>query len=278
MILIADSGSTKTDWRLIKEDKSVISFSTIGFNPYFINTVSILKELEDSALKSFRKEITELYFYGAGCSSKGNINVLQAALAAFFSHAKIEVNHDMLAAARATCGTKPGITAILGTGSNSCLYDGKVITENVPALGFILGDYGSGADIGKIFIQAFIEEELPEDISAAFKKEYELTITDILDHIYKKEMPNRFLATFSQFVYQHIKHPFIFELVKSRFELFFEKNICRYSNYQTYQLNLIGSVAFVYQDIIETVASENNMEMGLVIKQPIAYLVDFHID
>ena len=277
MILIADSGSTKTDWRLVDDNGLITSFSTIGFNPYFIKPEAILKELDNSELKQKRKEISAVYFYGAGCSSIPNNNVLISSLSAFFSHAKIEVNHDMLAAARASCDKNEGIVAILGTGSNSCFYDGENIVENIAALGFVLGDYGSGADIGKTFIKAYLEKELPQDIELAFTKEYNLSLSDILEHVYQKELPNRFLASFNLFVLKHINDPFIYELVKRRLNLFFEKNICKYANYQSKPLSFIGSIAFVYKNIINEIVTHHQIKQGVLIKQPIEHLAQFHI-
>ena len=226
MILIADSGSTKTDWRLVVEGGEINSFETIGFNPYFITSESILTELIKSDLNEIKESVTEVYFYAAGCSSQKNRTAIQEPLNTFFCNSKVEVQHDMLAAARATCGKEKGIVGILGTGSNSCLYDGEKITENVRALGFILGDYGSGADIGKNFIKAFLANELADGIQDAFIEEYNLSTDDILEAIYKKAMPNRFLASFSLFVYENIEDPIIRQNVVSRFDLFFENGNC----------------------------------------------------
>jgi len=277
MILIADSGSTKTDWRLVDSDGNTKSFETIGFNPYFINSDCILSELSKSDLIAIKEHVAEVYFYAAGCSTQKNRTVIQEPLNTFFRNAKVEVEHDMLAAARATCGREKGIIAILGTGSNSCLYYGGKITENVRALGFILGDNGSGADIGKTFIKAFLAGELPKDIEVKFKQEYNLNTDTILEATYKQFFPNRFLAGFSLFVYQHINHPFIKEMVEQRFELFFEKNICKYSNYKSNTLHLVGSIAFVYQNIFKKTAEKFEVQLGSIIKQPIEELVKYHV-
>jgi N-acetylglucosamine kinase-like BadF-type ATPase len=277
MILIADSGSTKTDWRLVTENGAMTSFETIGFNPYFITSASILTELAASKLIAIKAEVTQVYFYAAGCSTPKNKQEIETPLSTFFSAAKIEVQHDMLGAAHATCGKDKGIVAILGTGSNSCFYNGDEITQNVRALGYLLGDYGSGADIGKTFVKAFLEGDLPNEIEAKFKKEYQLTADDILESVYKKALPNRFLAGFSRFVFQHLEDDFIRKMVKQRFEMFFEKNICKYSDYQNKTLHLIGSVAFVYQAIFKEVAQQYKVEVGKVIKQPIDELVKYHI-
>ena len=278
MILIADSGSTKTDWRLIRDNSEVSSFSTIGFNPYIIDEKAIIQELVASDLSVVKHEIKEVFFYGAGCSTDKNNNIVLGALTSFFINASVDVNHDMLAAARAACSEKGGMVAILGTGSNSCLFNGKEIIENISALGYILGDYGSGADIGKSFIKAYLEKELPKEIATDFFKQNQLSATDILDAVYKKELPNRFLANFSQFVYQNIQHPYMIALVKARLVLFFEKNICKYSNFKSHKLHLVGSVAFVYQDLIRDAAKQYNVEIDKIIKQPIDGLVTFHLE
>jgi len=277
MVLVADSGSTKTDWRLVREDGKIQSFNTIGFNPFFITTDSIINELTNSELSKVSTDVSHVFFYGAGCSSVENNQILQKALTTFFKHAEVEVNHDMLAAARALCGNEKGMVAIMGTGSNSCMYDGDEIVENVKALGFILGDNGSGADIGKTFIKAYLGEELPEEIHSNFIDQYNLSADDILEAVYKKPLPNRFLAGFNLFVFQYIDHPFIKKMIKKRFNLFFTKNICKYSDYQNNKLNLVGSIAYVYQDLISEVAEEHRVEMGKIIRQPIEDLVNYHL-
>jgi len=277
MILIADSGSTKTDWRLVKQDGTTSSFQTIGFNPYFITSASVLNELTSSKLVDIKKDVKQVFFYGAGCSNEANCKVIFKPFSTFFSNARVEVEHDMLAAARATCGRDKGMVGILGTGSNSCLYNGIDIVENVAALGYLLGDNGSGADIGKTFIKSFLGKDLPADVEEDFNRKYKLKTTDILDAVYKQPLPNRFLAGFSLFVFQHLNNPFISKLVESRFELFFEKNICKYSDYQNNTLHLVGSIASVYQDVFKKTAEKYNVEVGKVIKQPIEELVKYHV-
>ncbi|MCO6501377.1 MAG: ATPase [Vicingus serpentipes] len=277
MIIVADSGSTKTDWRLVKNDNEILPFNTIGFNPYFITGDSVIHELTNSELLKISGDVSRVFFYGAGCSSLENNQILQKALATFFKQAKVEVEHDMLAAARALCGNEKGMAAIIGTGSNSCMYDGSKIVDNVKALGFILGDYGSGADIGKTFIKAYLEKELPEEISVNFMNQYNLSANDILEAVYKKPLPNRFLAGFNLFVLQYLDHPFIKEMLENRFDLFFKKNICKYTDYQNYKLSLVGSIAFVYQDLIGEIAKKYKVEVGKIIRQPIDELVNYHL-
>lgn len=277
MILIADSGSTKTDWRLVSKNGETLSYETIGFNPYFITSASVLNELASSRLTEIKKEVTQVFFYGAGCSTEQNCKAIFNPLSTFFNNARVEVEHDMLAAARATCGKEKGMVAILGTGSNSCLYNGNTIVENVAALGFILGDYGSGADIGKTFIKAFLGKELPTEVEADFNKQYRLSTSDVLDAVYKQALPNRFLAGFSLFVYNHINNKEIQKMIETRFELFFEKNICKYSNYESATLHLVGSIAFIYQDVFKKTAEKYNVSIGHIIKHPIEALVKYHL-
>jgi len=277
MILIADSGSTKTDWRLVGENGEISQFETIGFNPYFITSASVLNELTSSKLTSINKDVKQVFFYGAGCSTEENRKVIFNPLNTFFSNARVEVEHDLLAAARATCGKEKGMVGILGTGSNSCLYNGNNIAENVAALGYLLGDNGSGADIGKTFIKAFLGKELPVEVEDEFNCQYKLSTSDVLDAVYKQALPNRFLAGFSLFIYQHLNNPDIQKMVEHRFELFFEKNICKYSDYQNNTLNLVGSIAFIYQETFKKVAQKYNVKIGKVIKQPIEELVKYHI-
>ena len=277
MILIAESGSTKTDWRLVLPTGEVKSYQTIGFNPYYIGKEEIIKALSESALLEFKAEVTQLYFYGAGCASKENCQLISIPFAAFFAAAQIEVSNDMLAAARATCGNEKGMVAILGTGSNSCLYDGSKIVENVTSLGYILGDYGSGADIGKQLITAFLENELPHELHKAFEEEYNLTPQNIINSIYKEPLPNRFLASFNLFVTKNIKHFYCQNLVENRVKLFIEKNILKYSDYQHVELNFIGSISAVYETIIRAEASKKNIKIGKIIKAPIDELVAYHL-
>jgi N-acetylglucosamine kinase-like BadF-type ATPase len=277
MILIAESGSTKTDWRVINKDGQKLSFETIGFNPYFISSASVLNELTSSKLVDIKKDVKQVFFYGAGCSTAENCRVIAKPLSTFFDKAKIEVDHDMLAAGRATCGRGEGMVAILGTGSNSCLYNGYVILENVTALGYLLGDNGSGADIGKTFIKAYLGNELPSEIEEDFKKQYKLSTSDILDSVYKEALPNRFLAGFSLFVHQHINNATMQKIVEDRFDLFFKKNICKYSDYENQVLHFVGSIAYMYQDLLHKTAKNYNVKIGKIIKHPIEDLVNYHI-
>lgn len=276
MILIADSGSTKTDWRLVNETEQVKSFQTIGFNPYYISEQQILDELSKSALTKIKQQVTQVFFYGAGCSSEAKSGEIKKTLGKFFNQAQVEVDHDLLAAARSVSGKKAGLVAILGTGSNTCFFDGTSIVKNVSSLGFILGDEGSGAHLGKTLVTAYLNNELSTELQQAFQQKYQLTLLDILDAVYKKLLPNRFLAQFAPFVLEHKQHPQIAAIINACFSQFFEKHICKYENYQTYPLNMVGSIGFVFKNEIEQLATHFGVNMGIVIKQPIDGLVKFH--
>ncbi len=283
MILIADSGSTKTDWRLIDKNRNVHSMSTIGFNPYFQDTLTIYNELKENLLPSVNehtdiKEPLSIYFYGAGCSTQSKCDIVKKALLKIFPLAKIEVDHDLLAAARALCGREKGIAAILGTGSNSCYYDGKNIVENVYSLGYVLGDEGSGAYIGKQFIQDYLNKELPLKITQDFYENYQLSHEAILDAIYKKPMPSRFLASFSKFIKKHKDEPYFVSLINKSFEDFFDKHICKYANHRDTAMSCVGSIAYYYSDTLRAIAGSKGVTISNIIESPIQGLTSYHLE
>jgi N-acetylglucosamine kinase-like BadF-type ATPase len=284
MILIADSGSTKTDWRLIDGQEKIRQMSTAGINPYFQSTEEIAASaIKGGLLPSFDAEkldaaaVKEIFFYGAGCGAEAKKKTVEEALRSSFSKAQIVVETDMLGAARALCGKEPGIAAILGTGMNTCYYDGVNIIDNKPSLGYVLGDEGSGAHIGKAFIQAFLNKELPEAISKRFTERFSLSKEEILDHVYRQPYPNRFLASFSKFIYQNLKEQYIIDLVASCFHLFFEKHVCRYEKHKELQLSCTGSVAFYYSNILRAVAAEKGIALRTIVENPIAGLTLYHL-
>lgn len=276
--LIADSGSTKTDWVLLKGSTIVKQIKTIGFNPYFQSEELISGELLTTlkpALEEYIKKIDVLYYYGAGCSTLDNCVMIENCLSHALNIRKINVAHDLLAAARAVCKTEWGIACILGTGSNSCLFNGKHILENVPSVGYLWGDYGSGAQIGKYFIQAYFEETLPKDLHIDFEEEG-YNREAILNGVYKSAMPSRYLASINSFVCNHITHPFIKELLLTCFNSFFVQQVSKYSNSKKYKVHSVGSIAYFYKDIFAQAAKENGYEVGNIIRSPIEGLIQFH--
>lgn len=276
--LIADSGSTKTDWVLINGKSVLSAISTIGFNPYFQTTDQIVAELSEHlkpAISQHLPAIKHIYYYGAGCSNEANCKILMDSIRGVFPTLKVEINHDLLAAARSLCGTEPGIACILGTGSNSCLYDGKSVLENIPSVGYLFGDDGSGANIGKTFIQAYFDGLVPEKLKAEFENA-SYHREEILDNVYKKGMPSKYLASVSKFVAAHIKDPYARKLVKGCFKNFFAKQIGRYTNSRDYKVHSVGSVGFYYKDVLAEVANEEGYKLGNVIKSPIDGLINYH--
>ncbi len=278
MILVADSGSTKTDWRLIKDKTEVLACSTMGFNPYFVDAAVVLKELSASALLAKKEEVEQVFFYGAGCSSAEKQTFLATIFTQFFINANITVAHDLLAAARAVCKNESGLVAILGTGANTCLYNGTDITHNIPALGYILGDEGGGVHLGKLFVKKLLHEQLSNSVAADFKHTFpELNLNTILDKVYKQALPNRFLAGFAQFILKHVNDADINSIIQQSFHEFFKQYIVLYPNYQQYPLHIVGSIGFYFQQYIALIAKDYGVIIGKVIQQPINELVGFHL-
>lgn len=280
MILIADSGSTKTDWRLIDEQQKIHQFSTQGLNPFFMDSTGISGILNTELIGKMQVQpasVSEVYFYGAGCRTDEKKQIVSDALTPHFGKANIFIETDMLGAARSLCGHQPGIAAILGTGMNSCYYDGNRIAANQNSLGYILGDEGSGAHIGKTFIQAYLNNELPASIAGLFEMRFNLSKDAIIDSVYRKPLPNRFLAGFSKFVYQNLKEQVMIDLVRQCFEQFFDKHICKYPQHKEFKLSCTGSVAFYYSNILRSVAENRGVNIDTISETPIAGLTLYHL-
>lgn len=275
MILLADSGSTKTDWCLVDCGKQVLQVSTKGTNPFFQTEDEISEEVEKHLVPQLRAYSVEaVYFYGAGCAFPEKNEIVRAAIARHID-ASIEIGSDLLGAARALCGDEPGIACIMGTGSNSCYYDGKEIVSNVSPLGFILGDEGSGAVLGKLLVGDCLKNQLSPALQEKFFKQFNLTRADILDKVYKQPFPNRFLASLSPFLAQNIEEPEIHNLVLNSFKAFFTRNVMQY-DYKNNKVHLIGSVAYYYKSVLEEAAKESGITLGTIIKSPMKGLITYH--
>lgn len=277
MILIADSGSTKTDWCLVdaKGERKIVQ--TIGINPYQMNSEAI-KDVLDKELQPFiyPELIKEIYFYGAGCSTERKCQTIDNVLQDFFPNAVIEVHHDLLGAARALCGHDAGIACILGTGSNSCYYDGNEIRENVVSLGYLFGDEGSGAHMGKQLIIDYFHDDIPSEIVESFNKRYSPTVESILDAVYNQPRPSRFLASFSPFILDNIDHTYVRNMVTDSFDEFFSKNVTKYKIYRNVKVSFVGSVAFFYKDILLLSAEKAGITTDKIYRSAIDGLCDFH--
>lgn len=277
MILIADGGSTKTDWRLIKEGREYKKIQTSGFNPYLVGS----DEIEEILWKELQPyidnaSVNAVYYYGAGCSTPVKNMIVESAFEKVFTKATFYISHDLLAAAHALCGDQEGIAAILGTGSNSCFYDGKNITEGIFSLGYFFGDEGSGAYLGKQLITAYLHKELPEDLSIKLKEAYPMSLESILDSVYTKPAPSRFLASFSIFINDNREHPYISQLLNDAFGAFFKYQVCCYPKHKEVPVHFVGSVAYHYQDTLNRIGKEMGITTGKFIKAPIDGLVEYH--
>jgi len=276
MLLIADSGSTKTTWRLINHDNSADTCTTGGINPFQLNMDEIVHLLE-TGFTLPRTGISKIYFYGAGCAFPDKNKIVEDALSQYFGVCEIHVNSDLLAAARSLCGNKPGITCILGTGSNSCYYNGKEIVKNVSPLGYVLGDEGSGNAMGRKLLSDILKNQLPEEIRKVFFDTYPVTTGEILDHIYRKPFPNRYLAQYARFVSANIHYPEIQTLASNCFREFFSRNVMQYETAKQLQVHFTGSVAFYFSEIIKKVAGEFGLTIGKITQEPMEGLVEYHM-
>lgn len=275
MILIADSGSTSTDWVLVSGNGNE-RYRTDGINPFYQSTESIV-EMLTAALPDMAKSIDSIYFYGAGCVGGDKNNVIKMALESIFEAQNIHINSDLLGAARALCGQNKGIACILGTGSNSCYYNGIEIEQNISPLGYIIGDEGSGANIGKTLVADVLKHQLSDEVCNLFWKDTSLTAADIIDRIYRKPYPNRFLASFCKFANANIHMPEIEKLIVNCFDAFIERNILQYKNATApLPINFVGSVAFYFQNQLVKSLEKHNMQMGIVECEPIERLAKYH--
>lgn len=278
MILIADCGSTKIDWCILKGDKLVKQFFTTGVNALLMPEDKIRATFETELKPQVEgSKIFEVYYYGAGCLSEEICSNVSRSIASVIPSATtISVNSDLLAAARALCGRNPGIACILGTGSNSCYYDGEKICDNVSPLGYILGDEGSGAVLGKLLVGDVLKKQLPAELCEKFLKQFNLDRMKIIENVYKKPAPNRFLASLSPFLIQNIEEPAIHRLVLNAFKSFFVRNIENYANFKEVPVSFVGSVGFYYREVLDEAAKALDITIGTVIKSPMEGLLKYH--
>jgi len=275
MILIADSGSTKTDWCVSDREEQLQRITTKGLNPYFITEGGIEGEIRLSLLPKLQTHLFDaFYFYGAGCTPE-KIPMMQSALSECIEAKTIEINSDLLAAARGLCGRNPGIACILGTGSNSCYYDGEKIASNVPSLGFILGDEGSGSALGKLLVSDLLKNQLPPGLKEKFLQEFDLTLGMIIERVYRQPFPNRFLASFSPFLLRNIEEPSVRSLIFTGFRSFLTRNVMQY-DYERYPIRFIGSIAHHFREILKEAVLASGMQLGGIMQNPMVGLVKYH--
>lgn len=277
MKLIIDCGSTKADWVLLKETEVLIKFKTEGFNPNYTEKEAIMNIiLNETTYKDFMQYVTEIYFYGSGCGNVDNCNKIKEILSSIFINARIEVTHDMMAACRAILGNNNGIACILGTGSNSCRYDGTFITEQAVSLGYLLGDEGSGSHIGKLILRDYFYNKMPEDLSQKFKSEFNINVIEVLKNIYHESQVSRYLASFSKFAYINKEHKYINDLCTRCFDEFIDNFIDIYECARETEIGFVGSIAYYFHDIIKQRLEIKGLRLGNVEKEPINGLVKYH--
>lgn len=275
-ILIADSGSTKTDWRALDGGKTVARAATQGINPYHQDETAISTIVNGEMVPQIGDFVPDaIYFYGSGCREERAHTVETPLRRAFPDSGVIEVRSDLLGAARALCGDNEGIACIMGTGANSCLYDGKEIVDNTPPLGYILGDEGSGAALGKMFLNALYKGRLPKAVEEEFAQKSRMTLDAVLGRVYGEPLANRFLASLSPFIHAHLDVAEIRDMARDNFRLHFRNNVSRYGR-RDLRAGAVGSVAYYYADLLREAAKAEGYEMGGILRQPMDGLVAYH--
>jgi glucosamine kinase len=279
MLLIADSGATKTEWTLVDAaTNNYVNIITQGISPFYQPSEEIFKMLEEELFPYVSEHfIEQIFFYGTGCSQPDKIEIVYNALSKSFPQAEINIEHDLLAAAKAVCGNEKGIACILGTGSNTCLFDGKEIIDNIPSLGFMLGDEGSGAYFGRKILQSFFYRELPIELSEKFQKKFNIDKAEVLNNVYEKPYPNRYVASFMPFVNNNHEHPFIMKLLSDGFDEFIEKFILKYKEHQNLPIHFIGSVAYLNQDALIVSLQKHKLKAGKFLQSPMEGLITYHL-
>ena len=276
MILVVDSGSTKSDWVLLS-DSGQETFSTMGLNPYFHSSEIVYTAVyENEGLNNIRSFVEKVFFYGAGCSSDALNQIIKNGLQKAFPSAKIVVDHDLKACAYATYEGDPAISCIIGTGSNSCYFDGSEVSEVVPALGYVLGDEGSGTYFGKQLLSNYLYKRLPENIQHAFYEETKLTKDQIVDHVYMQPNANVYLASFMPFIVKFAHDSYIKEMVFKGFKQFIDVHVCCYLNYKDVKVHFVGSIAALFREELKAACEVYSVNLGNTIQKPIDGLVRFH--
>jgi len=274
-ILIADAGSTKTQWVLMDHSGETTKCDTRGFNPNYNNINELIKELQTSLLDNFKQDLENVYYYGTGCGTEKNCSIVANALQTVFGDVPLEVTHDMMAAARAVMGKHKGVACILGTGSNACLYDGVNIVRNAVSLGYVLGDEGGGADIGSHLLRDYFYGVMPADLREKFGEQYAVTREEVIQKVYREPAPSAFLAKFAKFAGQNIDNEYIRYLCLGCFSSFADYHVLPLCN-DCHDVGFVGSIAFHFADLLRQCMSEKGLNVTKIVQQPIVGLIDYH--
>ena len=276
MRLIADSGSTKTQWVLLSQDGTQQALYSQGINPYFLDS----DEIQDIVKHRFqdipKDEIEEVIFYGAGCALADKCKLVHEALVGVFEQAVVQVYSDLLAAAHALFGNRTGLVCILGTGSNTAVYNGANFDDRIQSLGYLLGDEGSGGSIGRKLLQAFLRGEMPSELQDDFAGSFSVDVPIVLNNIYKKPFPNRYLAGFASFAGKHKQHVFIQSIIRNSFKEFIKYQLEVLQFEKGIAIGVVGSIAYYFQDILNDELNSSGYSSAIIIKEPIHELVRFH--
>jgi glucosamine kinase len=274
--LIADSGSTKTEWCLLKGNTKII-FTSQGMSPYFINGIEMENIIRQEVLPVLKRSpFDELYYYGTGCTNPANVKMVKKALKNCFPSASLLIETDVAGAAKALCGNEKGIACILGTGSSSCYYNGRRIVKNSPGLGFILGDEGSGAYLGKKVIQYYLYDTFDEDLRSRFDAKFITNPNEILNAVYKQALPNRYLASFAIFLAENRGHYMIENIIEDGLNDFFYAHIYKYGESSIFPVHFTGGIAFGFKDVLIQLCKSYQLQPGNILKNPMEGLIKYH--
>ena len=278
MIFIIESGSTKSDWVLVNSKSKQTFYNTIGFNPYFHSAEVVSSEIrKNKEIVGHASSVKKIFFYGAGCSSEKMNNEIKKGIQSVFKSAEVLVEHDLLACAFATYDGEPGISCIIGTGSNSCYFDGNNLTEEVPALGYVLGDEGSGSYFGKFLLSSFLYHKLPADLLNDFQNTYALTEAEIVSNVYQKDSANVYIASFMPFIVKHKNHPFFNDIIIKGLQHFMEVHVCCYKHYLDTPVHFVGSLSALLEDELRVAADNLGIEIRSIVAKPVENLVSYHL-
>lgn len=280
MILLADGGSSGIKWCLLEKTEKIHEFTTTGINPVMLTYEEMSQRIADEVAPQFNvpmEAIGQIFYYGAGCRGGEYNKTVEKALKRSFPYSAIFVESDMTGAAKALCGNQPGIACILGTGSNSCLYDGDKIIDSVAPLGYILGDEGSGAVLGRQLISDVFKKQLPPELCLKFREKYDLDLDTVIRRVYGSPEANRFLASLTPFLKEYIEEPSIHRLVLNSLKSFFVRNVAQYMAYKTLPVNFVGSVAYHFREVLYEAAAAIDCNVGKVIQSPMEGLISYHL-
>ncbi|MFT3824593.1 MAG: N-acetylglucosamine kinase [Chitinophagaceae bacterium] len=277
-ILLADSGATKCEWCLVDKNKRKKTIFTQGISPYFLTTQQIEDLLKAELLPRMGKAVVDaVYYYGTGCTTDENALIVKKAIVRVFPRVPVQVKDDVLGAARALCGDSKGLACILGTGSSVCFYNGKKIVTSTPGLGYVLGDEGSGAYLGKKVLQYFLYKTFDEELYYRFEDKYKTSRAEILENIYKRPLPNRYLASFAIFLAENRGHYMVENIIEDGLNDFFFTHLCKYTESWKMPIHFVGGVSYAFKDVIKDLCHSYEFEMGKILKNPMEGLVKYHV-